>query len=73
MIRRRDRMENKDYYPKLTYPDLYVLEGGYRSFFESHPILCTPENYVPMNDKEHKKECERELANLRRTHRRQKL
>lgn len=30
-MRERDRLGNK--YPKLHYPELYVLKGGYKDFF----------------------------------------
>ena len=30
-VRERDRLGNE--YPKLHYPELYVLKGGYKEFF----------------------------------------
>ena len=47
-LRNSDRVENKDCYPKLHYPELYLLEGGYKAFYESYQDLCSPSCYVPM-------------------------
>lgn len=45
-LRKNDRDINT--YPILCYPEAYILEGGYKAFFESHPLLCEPASYVPM-------------------------
>ena len=47
-IRERDRLVNKDNYPYLHYPELYLLEGGYKNFFETNKDLCLPKSYKPM-------------------------
>ena len=52
-LRSQDRQLNKDNYPRLNFPEIYLLEGGYERFFHSHKELCTPEAYKPMLDKEH--------------------
>ena len=31
-----DRLLNR--YPLLSYPEIYVLEGGYRNFYEAHEV-----------------------------------
>lgn len=54
-LRNRDRLENE--YPKLNYPEIYVLEGGYKNFYKSFPQYCTPVNYIQMHDKRFRKEC----------------
>lgn len=64
-IRNRDRIFNVDQYPRLTYPDLYILEGGYSAFFAEHRSLCFPQNYVAMNAKEHEFDCERGLGKVK--------
>lgn len=33
-LRELDRKLHIDSYPQLYYPNMYILEGGYRSFFE---------------------------------------
>lgn len=37
-LRSHDRAMNKDVYPHLFYPELYLLDGGYKNFFEKHPV-----------------------------------
>lgn len=60
-----DRTVNELRYPKLTYPEVYILEGGYSMFFEEFRSRCYPQNYVEMSSKEHSDKCERELGKLR--------
>lgn len=64
-VRQQDRNANADCYPKLTYPEVYILEGGYSAFFNEHQSRCFPQNYVEMEQKEHAYACERELGRLR--------
>ncbi|EPQ64381.1 BgtA-20025 [Blumeria graminis f. sp. tritici] len=64
-IRKQDRANNAEQYPKLTYPDVYILDGGYSSFFSQYRSRCYPQNYVEMDDKEHVFTCEREMGRLR--------
>jgi M-phase inducer tyrosine phosphatase len=53
-------------YPALNYPDIYILEGGYSSFFNQHKMRCEPQHYVEMGDEKHKRTCEREMSKFRR-------
>lgn len=64
-VRKQDRTTNAEQYPKLTYPEVYILDGGYSSFFSQHRERCFPQNYVEMDDKEHAYTCEREMGKLR--------
>lgn len=64
-VRQQDRSANADCYPKLTYPEVYILEGGYSQFFSQHRSRCYPQNYVEMDSKEHAYTCEREMGRLR--------
>jgi M-phase inducer tyrosine phosphatase len=64
-IREADRTYNIEVYPKLTYPELYILEGGYSAFFKTHPTRCFPQSYVEMGAKEHERACERGLSKIR--------
>lgn len=52
-LRSQDRLINKDSYPKLFYPELYLLEGGYKSFYEQCAQYCEPQLYKPMLHKDH--------------------
>lgn len=65
-IRQRDRAVNQEHYPRLTYPEIYILDGGYSSFFVSHRTRCFPQNYVEMLSKEHENACERGMAKVKR-------
>lgn len=63
-IRSEDRSVNAEHYPHLTYPEVYLLDGGYSEFFIEHPSRCYPQSYVEMNDSEHVMTCEREMGKL---------
>ncbi|KAI1435389.1 M-phase inducer phosphatase [Xylaria sp. CBS 124048] len=63
-IRSEDRNVNAEFYPHLTYPEIYILAGGYSDFFKVHRDRCYPQAYVEMNAEEHANTCERELGKL---------
>lgn len=52
-LRSRDRTINNASYPKIHYPELYILEGGYSSFYQTCPTRCDPQAYVAMDDPRH--------------------
>lgn len=54
-VRRNDRALNKANYPALFYPEIYILEGGYKSFFQTCNTHCAPQNYVEMEHAQYKK------------------
>ncbi|KAH8814876.1 hypothetical protein F5884DRAFT_154325 [Xylogone sp. PMI_703] len=64
-VRKQDRAYNADHYPRLTFPDVYILDGGYSAFFSEHRERCFPQNYVEMDSKEHVNTCEREMNKFR--------
>jgi M-phase inducer tyrosine phosphatase len=64
-IRQRDRAVNENRYPHLTYPETYILDGGYSSFFKAHQTRCFPQNYVEMDAKEYEHACEKGMNKLR--------
>ncbi|OLN97123.1 M-phase inducer phosphatase [Colletotrichum chlorophyti] len=64
-VRSEDRTVNAEHYPRLTYPDVYILEGGYSGFFAEHRCRCYPQSYVEMSDEAHQRTCERELGRLK--------
>ena len=64
-IRHKDRAVNVDVYPQLSYPEMYILHGGYSAFFGEHRTMCNPQNYVEMNAKEHAYACERGLGKVK--------
>lgn len=64
-VRAQDRNINAHRYPFLSYPEMYILEGGYSKFFQQHRTLCYPENYVEMEHKDHELACERGMGKLK--------
>lgn len=55
-LRKWDRFRNTDSYPALHYPEVYLLDGGYKNFYEQYSDLCVPESYLPMLDPDHSKD-----------------
>ena len=54
-LRQQDRSMNKEAYPALHYPEIYILEGGYKQFWQhcnqsSHTTMCQPQGYTLMLD-----------------------
>ncbi|PHH88064.1 hypothetical protein CDD83_8049 [Cordyceps sp. RAO-2017] len=64
-IRSEDRTVNAEHYPRLTYPEVYILDGGYSGFFAEHRARCFPPEYVEMSDEKHQRTCEREMGRLK--------
>ena len=38
-LRNEDRQLNKDSYPKLNYPEVYLLHGGYKDFYSFKKVM----------------------------------
>ncbi|XP_046358403.2 M-phase inducer phosphatase-like [Haliotis rufescens] len=55
-LRNLDRKLNSDRYPFLCYPEVYLLDGGYKAFHEQHQTQCQPRNYVPMLHQDYSKQ-----------------
>ena len=64
-IRNKDRTVNSERYPLLSYPEAYILDGGYSSFFKDHQCRCYPQNYVEMDAKEHANACEKGMGKVK--------
>jgi rhodanese-related sulfurtransferase len=41
-LRSQDREMNKDNYPQLHFPEMYLLNGGYKAFFTAHKVETFP-------------------------------
>ncbi|GLB35383.1 putative rhodanese Homology domain containing protein [Lyophyllum shimeji] len=52
-LRAKDRAMNNHVYPKIHFPEVYILEGGYCQYFKSCPERCEPQAYVTMDDPTH--------------------
>ncbi|XP_076372090.1 M-phase inducer phosphatase-like isoform X2 [Tachypleus tridentatus] len=55
-LRNMDRQMNKEKYPDLHYPEVYVLDGGYKAFYEKYKEYCEPRDYKPMLHKDHEED-----------------
>ncbi|XP_036189571.1 M-phase inducer phosphatase 1 isoform X2 [Myotis myotis] len=53
-VRERDRLSNE--YPRLHYPELYILKGGYKEFFLKCQSHCEPPSYRPMHHEDFKED-----------------
>ncbi|TFK88227.1 hypothetical protein K466DRAFT_489345 [Polyporus arcularius HHB13444] len=49
-LRSKDRALNNHVYPRVHYPEVYILEGGYSGYFQESGNRCQPPNYVRMDD-----------------------
>jgi len=58
-LRNKDRDDNKDNYPALHWPEVYLLEGGYKAFYENFQEWCDPCGYRPMNEPGHEEDLRR--------------
>ena len=64
-FRSKDREMNIDCYPQLSNPNIYVLYGGYRAFFNQFKNSCQPQAYVEMNDKSFSQQLSQNLKRKR--------
>lgn len=58
-LRSRDRSQHLNEYPKLSYPELYLIEGGYKAFFSECKEYCEPQCYLTMLDENHSQDLKR--------------
>lgn len=65
-LRSNDRTLNNHVYPKVHYPELYILEGGYHQYFKDCPDRCEPSAYVPMDDPAFSARCNQDLDQFRK-------
>ncbi|VDN50174.1 unnamed protein product [Dracunculus medinensis] len=53
-LRAEDRIRNKLNYPMVDYLEMYILDRGYKNFYEINQRInkdcCEPDAYIPMND-----------------------
>ncbi|CAB3238324.1 unnamed protein product [Arctia plantaginis] len=54
-LRASDRASNTARYPRLQYPEMYLLHAGYRAFYRQFPELCRPRGYTAMLDPRHRR------------------
>ena len=71
-VRSIDRKIHEEDYPKLFYPQLYLIDGGYKRFWESYPDYCEPRNYIHMVDDSYSELCKSTSTMVRMSWRRHK-
>ncbi|CAF2449214.1 unnamed protein product [Rotaria sp. Silwood2] len=55
-FRSEDRNIHERNYPQLHYPEIYLLEGGYKAFYEYSNQFCIPNQYRTMSDVNYQEE-----------------
>lgn len=68
-IRNKDRTVNAESYPNLSYPEAYILDGGYSAFYRDYSQRCFPQNYVEMAAKEYADACEAGMGKVKQQQR----
>ncbi|KAK7014998.1 Rhodanese domain-containing protein [Favolaschia claudopus] len=66
-LRAKDRALNNHVYPRIHYPEIYILEGGYSQYFQASSVRCEPQAYVTMDDPTHTASRDGGLDQLRKT------
>ncbi|KAJ3409294.1 cell division cycle- protein [Chytriomyces hyalinus] len=61
-LRNHDRNLNMHAYPYLDYPHVFILDGGYKSFFNSFQNYCSPSGYIEMNDPQYSQELKKYMG-----------
>lgn len=65
-LRSKDRSMNGHVYPRIHYPEVYILEGGYCQYFKSSASRCEPPQYVRMDDPNFSGTCKTEMDMFRK-------
>lgn len=65
-LRNWDRTANAHRYPKLFYPEVYILDGGYSNFYKEYRHHVGSGGYVEMNDPVHKPFASKQMHNFRK-------
>lgn len=64
-LRQADRALAQDY-PSCHFPEVYILEGGYKNFFDHYSSRCEPQQYVEMDDPKFQDKRSTELNGFRK-------
>lgn len=54
-------------YPKILYPEVYILSGGYCQYFKDSSENCQPRGYVRMDDPAHISSRREDMDQFRKT------
>ncbi|KAI9353347.1 Rhodanese-like domain-containing protein [Zopfochytrium polystomum] len=61
-LRNHDRNVNVEQYPKLDYPHIFIVQGGYKEFFSRFETHCEPKGYISMDDVRYRDELKQYLS-----------
>ena len=64
-LRELDRKVHANFYPQLFFPEIYLLEGGYKEFYLEYPTFCQGK-YRAMVEKEFKEDCKDKYSKTKR-------
>ncbi|KAF8274213.1 hypothetical protein EI94DRAFT_1551410, partial [Lactarius quietus] len=65
-LRSKDRAVNNHNYPRVHFPEVYILEGGYCQYFRESGVRCEPSGYVRMDDPYHAASRKEDLDQFRK-------
>ncbi|KAI9446729.1 hypothetical protein H4582DRAFT_599419 [Lactarius indigo] len=65
-LRSKDRAVNNHNYPRVHFPEVYILEGGYCQYFKESGARCEPSGYVRMDDPYHAASRKEDLDQFRK-------
>ncbi|KAI0290437.1 hypothetical protein B0F90DRAFT_1653306 [Multifurca ochricompacta] len=65
-LRSRDRAINNHNYPRVHFPEVYILEGGYCQYFKESRSRCQPPGYIRMDDPHHAASRKEDLDQFRK-------
>ncbi|KAI0094103.1 hypothetical protein BDY19DRAFT_881710 [Irpex rosettiformis] len=65
-LRSKDRSVNHHVYPRIHYPEVYILEGGYCNYWKNSGERCQPRDYVRMDDPGHAASRKEDLDQFRK-------
>ncbi|KAH8991046.1 hypothetical protein EDB86DRAFT_3080034 [Lactarius hatsudake] len=65
-LRSKDRSVNNHSYPRVHFPEVYILEGGYCQYFKESGARCEPSGYVRMDDPYHAASRKEDLDQFRK-------
>ena len=64
-LRAKDRAVNNHVYPRIHYPEVYILKGGYHQYFTESATYCEPRGYVRMDDPQYARDRRQDLDQFR--------
>ncbi|TFK54845.1 hypothetical protein OE88DRAFT_1623246 [Heliocybe sulcata] len=66
-LRSKDRAINNHVYPRIHFPEVYILEGGYSQYYKESGARCQPCGYVRMDDPKYASSRREDIDQFRKT------